>query len=330
MRVCLDARGLTLARGTGVSTYAAVLAHTLPLAGFQVELLADSAKQLAGDPTGHPGGRARRWLSALWPLPRTAPPVPGATHGGLSLRCAPDVYRTAQVYFDIHRRFLAVQHRHPPDAMHWTYPVPLRFAGVPNVYTVHDLIPLLHPALSPISHDRLRRILRGIGQRASHVVTVSEAARQDILFTMGWHPDRVTNTYQAVHLPPEVLAPPAEAAATAQRLAGASPGGFFLHAGSVEPRKNLARLIAAYRASGVSAPLILAGPDGWHAEAELRGRAGPTARHRPGAARGAAALAGPPRPGQPDAGCAGRAACRPWPRASACRSRKRCISAHPP
>ena len=39
--------------------------------------------------------------------------------------------------------------------------------------------------------------------------------------------------------------------------------------GTIEPRKNLARLITAHRASGTTTPLILAGPDGWRAKEEI-------------------------------------------------------------
>ena len=258
-RVCIDARGLLTRHGTGVATYAAGLAECLAGAGLSVERLAESGEH----------GRLRRWMAAVPPAARAAPVV------GPGLRASPDVFRTAQVFFDLHRRFLPLRDASPPGVMHWTYPVPLRFVGVPNVVTVHDVIPLQHPGLSPVSPTRLRRLLRGVGRWAAHVVTVSEASRAAILAETGWDPARVTSTLQSVSVSPDACDP----AAVARRL-GLHPGGYFLCAGSIEPRKNIARLIAAHAASGVAAPLVLAGPDGWRAAEELRG-AGPGVRRVP-------------------------------------------------
>lgn len=255
--VCVDARGLLARHGTGVATYAAGLAEALAGAGVPVERLAEA---------GAAPGRLRRWLAAL---PPGARPVPSA---GPGLRTGADPFRTAQVFFDLHRRFMPLRDASPPGVMHWTYPVPLRFAGVPNVYTVHDVIPLQRPDLSPVPAARLRRLLRGVGRWAAHVATVSEASRTALLAETGWPPNRVTNTGQSVSVAGADLAAPA--------ALGLQPGGYFLCAGTVEPRKNVARLIAAHAASGVSAPLVLAGPDGWRAARELQG-AGPGVRRVP-------------------------------------------------
>jgi glycosyltransferase involved in cell wall biosynthesis len=186
------------------------------------------------------------------------------------MRRVGDVFRLAQVHFDLRRRFLPLQDRSaPPTLMHWTYPMPLYFCGVPNIYTVHDLIPLLHPALTGIGAPRMRRMFGQLRRRAAHLVTVSEASRHDIIRELGWPPDQVTNTYQAV-----LDAAPSNAA-VAEVLAGLGlqAEGYVLHAGTVEPRKNLRRLIQAYRASGIPTPFVLAGPDGWHAAEELQGLA---------------------------------------------------------
>jgi glycosyltransferase involved in cell wall biosynthesis len=138
----------------------------------------------------------------------------------------------------------------------------MRLQGSRNIYCVHDLVPLLHPGLTAIDQGRMGRLLGRLRHEASHIVTVSEQSRQDILATLGWPADRVTNTYQAVFLPkvPE--------AQVAERF-GLVRDGYFMHVGTIEPRKNIARLIEAYRASGLSVPLVLAGPDGWGAPGEL-------------------------------------------------------------
>ena len=248
LTVCVDARGLLARYGTGVATYAAGLAESLACAGVTVERLAED---------GAAPGRLRRWMAAVPPGARAA------RAAGPGLRTGADPFRTAQVFFDLHRRFMPVGDAAPPGLMHWTYPVPLRFGGVPNVYTVHDVIPLQHPGLTPIPAARLRRLLRGIGRWAAHVVTVSEASRTALLAETGWAPDRVTATLQSVSVSGADPATPG--------TLGLQPGGYFLCVGSIEPRKNIARLVAAHAASRTALPLVLAGPDGWRAAAELQG-----------------------------------------------------------
>jgi glycosyltransferase involved in cell wall biosynthesis len=257
VQVCIDARALLRCSGTGVAGYIHGLAESVAIAGHGVERLTEGQ----GTP-----GRFRRWTAAMHLRPRAAPygPAPGQ-------RTCPDVFRTAQVHFDLYRRFMQVQDAAPPDIAHWSYPLPLRFRSIPNLYTVHDLIPILHPNLSPIAPDRLRRLLSGVARAGGHVVTASEAVRNDILNTLGWPADRVTAIHQSVDVSERTAARAPGAVAAVARAVGLEPGGYFLCIGSVEPRKNIARLIEAHRASGITTPLLLVGPDGWRATDELRG-----------------------------------------------------------
>ena len=174
-------------------------------------------------------------------------------------RHAPDVFRVAQVHFDLYGRLRGVGGRGLPDVMHWTYPLPLVMPGRRNVYTVHDLIPLLHPTLTGIESGRFRRMLGVVLRAADQVVTVSEATRGELISHLGLDPARVTNTLQAVDVRGAVDA----------GVPGLVRREYWLHVGAVERRKNLRRLIAAWRASGTVHPLVLAGPDGWMAAETL-------------------------------------------------------------
>jgi glycosyltransferase involved in cell wall biosynthesis len=271
--VRIDQRRLAPGAATGVATYATNLLSALAEAGCAAETLTDAIRPDEPPPPGR-FARARRWGAALSPCPRAADPAPGrpGTH------VAPDAFRIAQIHFDIHRRFLPLRSTQPPTLMHWTYPLPLHLTGVPNLVTVHDLIPLLLPDLSPVPQARAGRLLRRLAREAAHLVTVSEASRREIMSALGWPAERVTNTWQSVELADWTDAQARLATEDAAVAAGLTPSGYLLHVGTIERRKNIGRLIAAWRASGTTTPLVLAGPDGWRAAEELRLAAAPGAR----------------------------------------------------
>ena len=257
--VCLDRRMTT--GGTGVATYAQGLRGAVERAGYSVQLLTDGS-------CGSGSSRARRWAAALLPGARPA------DAGTDTTRVVADVFRRAQVHFDLYGRYLALRSARPPALMHWSYPLPLRFAGLPNLTTVHDLIPLLHPGLTAIPRRRADRMLRRLRRETAHLVTVSEASRREIIAVLGWPASQVTNTWQSVELPGWTEQDAERATRAAAGAAGLEPGRYLLHVGTVERRKNIARLVEAYLASGVGCPLVLAGPDGWQAKEELRPAAG--------------------------------------------------------
>lgn len=252
VQVCLDSRMLGV-RATGVATYAAVLAHCLPAAGATPMVLYQD------DPAA-PAIRSRtqRWLAACRIRARTAYPAgtgPGA-EGAHALVCA-DLFREAQVFFNLHRRLMPVSCPEPPRVMHWTYPVPLYLEGALNVYTVHDAIPLTHPHLTPIPPRRHRDLLERIAERAHRIVTVSEAARAEIAHALGLNPGGIVSLSQAVHIPLQQDPP---------LPAGLAAGGYFLCCGAIEPRKNLVAIAQAHAQSGSRLPLLIVGPPGWRAQ----------------------------------------------------------------
>jgi glycosyltransferase involved in cell wall biosynthesis len=252
--ICVDDRRVHWAHKTGSASYAQALRQAIPLAGFTRETLVD-----APEGPSSPPGRAWRWTAAMAPWPAaTRAPAGGE-------RLAKDVFRRAQVHFDIYGRYLRLRGPARPALMHWSYPLPLHFTDVPNLYSVLDLIPLLQPDLTPIDKTRATRLLHRLRQEAAHLVTISEASRREIIATLDWPADRVTNTYLAV----DVSSPgPAQVQAVCA-AAGLHPGDYVLHVGTVERRKNISRLIEGYRASFSTRALVLAGPDGWGAAEEM-------------------------------------------------------------
>lgn len=231
-RLYIDARMLGEG-GTGVSTYARTLVAATSLLGRPYGLL-------RGEPAL---GRSARFARAIFPgyqrLSQDGTDLVGA-----------DIFRIAQSHFNIYGRVLRLRAAGPPGVMHWTYPVPLMMEGWSNLYTIHDLIPLLSPHLTPIKPERHRRLLAALDRVADRFVTVSEATRDDILTVLGFAPERIVNCGQAVVL---------ETAAD-HLPEGCEAGGYLLFAGRIEFRKNLGRLIEAHAQSGTQMQLLLVGP----------------------------------------------------------------------
>lgn len=240
MRICLDGRMLSDAcAGTGIGQFARTVVAALHGIDVYPTILEDGGSAM------HRSQSAKLLMAAQ----------PWRRHSMVSERgfFVRDVFREAQVFFDIHKRPMPVVLPGPPGIMHWTYPLPLRIIGWRNLYTVHDVLPLDPAIPSPVNGPRLRRLLEALRAAGGNFTTVSNAACAQILDRMGWSENAVTPCHQAVNV----------AGATEGTLpAGLQRGAYLLYVGAVEARKNLHRLLEAYRASGITTPLVISGPDG--------------------------------------------------------------------
>jgi alpha-1,3-rhamnosyl/mannosyltransferase len=139
---------------------------------------------------------------------------------------------------------------------------------LPTVVTVHDLSAILHPEWHPAERARLfeSEFLPRVREFA-HILTDSDSARDEIIRTFHLPPERVTRAYPGVR---ETLRPipRPDVEAVLQRLG--LPMSYFLHVGTLEPRKNLMMLLRAYTSLPADlrerCPLVLVGPWGWRFE----------------------------------------------------------------
>jgi glycosyltransferase involved in cell wall biosynthesis len=135
------------------------------------------------------------------------------------------------------------------DVLHCTiFRAPPR-ARVPTVVTVHDLAVLRYPKVFP-AWTRLygATALRPTVRAADRVFAVSEFSKREAVELTGADPDRVD-------VVPNALEPVFRADGPAL------DGDYVLAVGTLEPRKNLARVIEATRRAGVE--LRLVGAPGW-------------------------------------------------------------------
>ena len=184
---------------------------------------------------------------------------------------APDLFMRAQSAFKLWKRPLTVRMPEKPDLAHWTYPIPLRVPGRPNIYTLHDVVPLRLPYTTLDHKRRYLQLLHELDRKAEHFVTVSESSKRDLVDLVGIAPERITNTYQSVSIPDKYrLKPEDQVAREVEGLTGFDYKGYFLFWGSLEPKKNIGRLIEAYLSSQVDTPLVIVGAQAWKSEQELK------------------------------------------------------------
>lgn len=250
--LCLDGRMLA-ARATGVTTYARTVRSALIRVGNPPLILDDATRGRFGEPDP----RARRWRR--WLRMRSDAPIGLARDDdGLFAR---DVFALSHARFARTGEVLRLRAPGPPGVIHWTYPVAAVIEGWCNLYTVHDVIPLTHPDLAATDPGALRARLAAILPLAAGILTVSEHSRREIVRTLGIPAERVVSAGLAVDPGPDVHV----------RLpSGLERDRYFLFHGVSEPRKNLPRIVAAWRASGTRLPLVVAGPEGG-AEIDLMG-----------------------------------------------------------
>jgi glycosyltransferase involved in cell wall biosynthesis len=149
------------------------------------------------------------------------------------------------------------------DMVHATSAAVPPTGGRPLVATVHDLAfrhyPDAYPAAGRRYHDRSARI---VAAEAARVIAVSQATADDLTELYGVEPERISVVPLGVQ-PPGVADEPAAARLLADL---GVRGPFLLAVGTLEPRKNLPRLLAAFGEVTDELPdhfLVVAGPVGW-------------------------------------------------------------------
>jgi len=155
------------------------------------------------------------------------------------------------------------------DLVHSMYYLPL-VSRRPTVVSIHDVSFERHPDFFSRAEVLKNRVLvRDAARRASMVVTLSEHARSEMIELYGLDPDRVAvvpgGVSDAFLAPRE---PPTSRTEDPELVR-------ILAVGTLQPRKNLLRLLDAVRIVGARARIQLRviGPPG-HAAQEIRDRLG--------------------------------------------------------
>jgi len=157
--------------------------------------------------------------------------------------------------------------RRPVDVLHVQFTAP-PFCRVPVVATIHDLsFEHLPETFTRRGRFQLRLTVRRTARLAARVATASDYSRQDLIRTYGLRPEKVVVTYYGVdsRYTPN---PASDREAPEARRRFRIERDFVLAVGSLQPRKNLVRLIHAYarlraEQKGFAHQLVIVGRPLW-------------------------------------------------------------------
>jgi len=146
--------------------------------------------------------------------------------------------------------------------------VPMPFDG-PLVLTICDMSCFDHPETHPIERVRLMQneMPKAI-ERADHIVVISESSGQALQRWFDVPSEKITTTYLAADA--RFRPHSGEALVKPLGVLDLRAGSYVLCVGTLEPRKNLTMLFAAY--AGLPAalrqrfPLVVAGMSGWNTQ----------------------------------------------------------------
>ncbi|MEO8581097.1 MAG: glycosyltransferase family 1 protein [Patescibacteria group bacterium] len=136
---------------------------------------------------------------------------------------------------------------------------------VPIVATIHDLAILKFPETAhPSTLSKHQAAWKRLKQTDSHVIAVSHATKKDVIELLGFKPEKVHLVYEALPAEHQLSLSREEQDALLKKVNISKP--FILFVGSLEPRKNVERLVEAWRPFQKEYDLVIAGKTQWGVE----------------------------------------------------------------
>lgn len=168
-------------------------------------------------------------------------------------------------FYWMHMVLPQIIRKYQPDLCHFPNNSAPLFCPVPYVITIHDVSLFRYSQYHPRSRIfALRLLLPLAARRATAVITVSHHARQELIDVLKLTPEKVHVIHEAAppHIQPVTNADRLKPIQQKYQL----PQQFILYVGTIEPRKNLQRLIDAVgrlHKQGLTPHLVMVGPNGW-------------------------------------------------------------------
>lgn len=152
------------------------------------------------------------------------------------------------------------------DVCHFTNSVAPLWSPRPTVLTIHDMTLWLYPDYHPWRRRAtMRPIVPMAARQAAAVITVSHSAKEDIMRILGVPPEKISVIYEAPDRSFRPLTSGPELLAVRRQYN--LPESFILHVGTLEPRKNLVRLLEAFailrERQAIDHDMVFVGKMGW-------------------------------------------------------------------
>lgn len=162
---------------------------------------------------------------------------------------------------------------------------------LPTVTTIHDLTPMVMPCFPRRTAFFLKFLLARSAKSSAAIITVSENSLQDLIRICGVPESKVNVVYEGYDQDLFNCDQPDAVLFQQLRFRLGITKPYILHHGAIQPRKNLVRLIAAYRQIFAGNPrldfdLVLAGSLAWQHEETVH------AAHNDNASKGKVILTG--------------------------------------
>ncbi|MCP3709237.1 glycosyltransferase family 4 protein [Paraburkholderia sp. CNPSo 3274] len=235
----------SIARGgvDGIGSYTRELGRAL-LAGGEVDLVPAGYRAYVGDEV-FPGAR---------------PPVNLGRHEVMATLGAVSPWKC------MGEAELVMEH---VDVFHATDHLIPKLSAMPVIATLMDAILLSNPEWTTVKQAALRRwLLRRSGAWADHVITISEYSKRSIVEHFGIAADHISVVPLGVH--PRFFEQIDGAARDEVLKRLGLPAQFFLCVGTLQPRKNLDRVMDAHASLPADLrrefPLVVVGMAGWGCE----------------------------------------------------------------
>ena len=143
----------------------------------------------------------------------------------------------------------------------------------PVVATLHDALPIKYPEwCSPRMRSLKNWLQRKAARKADHIIAVSHFAVAELVECFGVNPEQISVVHNGVD-ECWLEAPDAQAVAATLARYDLRPG-YFLFVGTLQPRKNVERVLDAYLGLPAAVrgerALVIVGAAGWHCDTLLR------------------------------------------------------------
>lgn len=299
-RIGIDGFNLSLEKGTGVATYARTLSRALSSLGYTTDILYGlrmpnysniDLREVrffdclsSSDSIKSKKNLLKNWIQERKEDFTKIDPIEIIITNKVDYRSllihipefnrifnVNNIFNKAYRHFRKTGNFTKIHMNSPPDIMHWTYPLPIEIVGSKNIYTLHDLVPLKLPHTTNDDKPYYFNLLKKISILSDGICTVSEASRHDILSFFPEMSSKLYNTYQSRDINKfSHHRSDDDCRIEIETKFNLKIQEYFLFFGSLEPKKNIGRIIEAFLASFSNKKLVIVGAMSWKSEKELR------------------------------------------------------------